>query len=323
MDEDLGRTSDLVSRVSTSTLGSGPDDRHFVVEVDDERRAWLRFGDGDCGRRPDAGESFHACYRVGNGTAGNIGSERLTRIVFRNNLPSGVELAVRNPLPAAGALAPERVEEAKLRAPHLLRQRLERAITPSDYAAIVKRDFASKVQRAAAVLRWDGSGPEVLVAVDVYGHAEASGELLCVIERHLQRYRRIGHALRVVAARRVPLRLVLTICVKENHLRGHVKAALLDALGSRPLTSGRHGLFHPDNLSFGEGVSLSWIVVAAQAVEGVDSVHVTVFERLGDGPHGELESGLLPIEPMEVAQLDNDPDFPEHGLLTLNPEGGR
>jgi hypothetical protein len=304
-------------------LDSGPDDRHFVVEVDDERRAWPRFGDGDCGRRPDAGASFHARYRIGNGLTGNIGAGRLTRIVFRNNLPHGVDLGVRNPLAASGATAPERVDEAKLRAPHRLHQRLERAIRAADYANIVMRDFAAQVQRAAAVLRWDGSAPEVLVAVDALGRTEASADLQCCIERHLLRYRRVGHALRVVAARRVPLLLEVIVCVKDSHLRGHVKAALLDVLGSRALADGQRGLFHPDQLSFGDGVAVSRIVSAVQAVAGVDSAQVDRLERLGDGPNGELASGLLPIGAMEVAQLDNDADFPEHGQLMLSLRGGR
>ncbi|MEO6740825.1 MAG: putative baseplate assembly protein, partial [Chthoniobacteraceae bacterium] len=51
-------------------LASRSDDRHFVVEIDDEGRAHLRFGDGDSGRKPDAGLIFSARYRVGNGPAG-------------------------------------------------------------------------------------------------------------------------------------------------------------------------------------------------------------------------------------------------------------
>jgi hypothetical protein len=37
----------------------------------------------------------------------------------------------------------------------------------------------------------------------------------------------------------------------------------------------------------------------------------------------EIESGVLLLGQMEVAQLDSDPDFPENGLLTLKVFGGR
>jgi len=33
--------------------------------------------------------------------------------------------------------------------------------------------------------------------------------------------------------------------------------------------------------------------------------------------------GVLTLAPFEIAQLDNDPNFPEHGRLTLNLRGGR
>jgi hypothetical protein len=304
-------------------LESGPDDRHFVVEVDDRRKAHLRFGDGDCGRSPDAGESFRAEYRVGNGTYGNVGAETITRIVFRSGFPGGVDLRPRNPLPAVGGQDPEPVAEARLRAPHVFRTRIERAVTADDYAVIVKRDFASRVQQAAAALCWNGIGPQVLVAVDALGQAEADSALLCEIERHLWRYRRMGHDVKVEPAQSVPLDIGLSICVRDGYLRGHVKAALLDAFSNRLLPRSRRGFFHPDSVSFGQGIYLSHVVATAQAVEGVESVHVTRFERLYEGPNGEIAAGVLLLGPLEVARLDNDPGNPERGRLTLKLDGGR
>jgi len=55
----------------------------------------------------------------------------------------------------------------------------------------------------------------------------------------------------------------------------------------------------------------------------VESVTATTFRRLFEEPNGEITSGLLPIGPLEVAQLDNDPVFPERGLLRLEMRGGR
>jgi len=305
-------------------LNSGPDDTHFVVETDDDRGAHLRFGDDDCGRHPEVGETFHACYRVGNGVVGNVGAEVIVRMVFRDNYPGdGVRLTVRNPLPAQGGTAPESVAEAKLRAPFVFRNRLERAITADDYSAIVERDFATEVQRAAAQLCWNGICPEVVVAVDAVGSAEPSKRLLARIARYLRAYRRIGHDVHVIPARQVSLDIALTICVKSSYLRGHVKAAVLAALSSRKLANGKIGFFHPDNLTFGEGVYVSSLVATVQPLTGVESVVVTKLERLDVGANGELAAGVLPLAPMEVARLDGDPNFPEHGVLTLSLKGGR
>jgi hypothetical protein len=92
---------------------------------------------------------------------------------------------------------------------------------------------------------------------------------------------------------------------------------------NRALPDGRFGFFHPDNLTFGDGIYLSKLVALAQAVPGVESVQVTRLQRLGEGDHGEREEGVLRLGPLEVAQLDNDPGFPEHGTLKLKIGGGR
>jgi hypothetical protein len=63
-------------------LESGPEDPHFVVEMDNDGKAHLRFGNGDEGKMPDAGTSFTATYRVGNATDGNVGIETIVDLVF-------------------------------------------------------------------------------------------------------------------------------------------------------------------------------------------------------------------------------------------------
>jgi hypothetical protein len=130
----------------------------------------------------------------------------------------------------------------------------------------------------------------------------------------------------------VPLDVVLKVCVLPNYLRGHVEAALLDVLSNRVLPNGKLGFFHPDNLTFGEGVFMSRLVAAAQSVPGVREVTVTQLERFEisepapnqDLPGEELPPGsVLALGPLEIARLDNDPNFPENGRLVLDMRGGR
>src|SRR5262249_6095618 len=92
-------------------LESGPADANFVVEVENDGHAHLRFGDGDLGRMPDAGTVFDATYRVGNGSAGNVGAETITCLVFRQTTGNAGAIVPRNPLPATGGTDPEPVEE--------------------------------------------------------------------------------------------------------------------------------------------------------------------------------------------------------------------
>ena len=81
-------------------LESGPDDRHFVVEIDDDGAAHLRFGDGVLGRQPQAGDFFRAASRIGNGRAGNVGRDSIVWLALKSGGLSA-DLQPRNPLPAS------------------------------------------------------------------------------------------------------------------------------------------------------------------------------------------------------------------------------
>lgn len=305
-------------------LASGPDERHFVVEMDEDGRAQLRFGDSELGRLPQANLSFKASYRIGNGPAGNVGRDTIRHLVLRHLTLNGVEVEPSNPLPAVGGTAAESVAEVKLLAPHAFRTRRERAIVAEDYAELAQRN--AKLQRAWAEMRWTGSWYEARVAIDPLEGAQDDPSLAEEIATSLFRYRRMGHEVAVVPAQRVPIELALTICVLPHYTRGEVKAALLDVFSNRRLRDGSLGFFHPDKLSFGDGVHVSRIIAAAVSVAGVETVVVSTLKRAFDpkgAPDDAVMDGVLVMAPNEVAQLDNDPDFPENGKLLLTLRGGR
>jgi hypothetical protein len=298
-------------------LASSPSDLHFVVETDDRQVAHLRFGDGKLGRCPAAGEAFYADYRVGSGLPGNVGAETITVCVLRNQSLSGGTLEPRNPFPAQGGLAPETLAEAKLMSPHAFRTQIQRAILPEDYAALLMRHFSNVIQRSAAILRWTGSWYEVWAALDPLGGAQPGASLLADATACLNDYRRMGHDLFVDAGDDVPIDLQLSICTLPGYQKAAIKSELLDLFGSRRLPDGRLGFFHPDNLTFGQGIAASRIVALAGAVPGVESVQVDRLEQSQEGTDGELEAGFLAIGPFEIARLDNDPNAPENGRLAI------
>jgi hypothetical protein len=303
-------------------LESGPADRDFVAELDNRGVAWLRFGDGVLGRRPTACATMSERHRVGNGPVGNVGRDAIIRVELAGLALDGVTLSVRNPLAAQGGTALDPMEHARELVAAPLRHELSRAITAEDYEAIAERDVAG-LQSASADLLWNGSWYEAHVALDPLGRDGVDDVMRCRATRVLERVRRIGHDLHVAAAEPVPLRIALHVCVERGHLRAHVRAAVVRALGTGVLPDGTLGYFHPDNVTFGEPVRLSRIVARVAAVEGVRSVRVERFERLFAGSHGELERGVLLLGRREIARLDNDPVRPEHGILEVTVEGGR
>ena len=320
-----------VWRPQYDLLASSSDDRHFVVEIDDARKAKLRFGDGELGRMPAVGTIFRPIarpddggrrgYRVGSGPDGNVGRDTITYIVLRKETWSGITVKPRNPLPARGGMAPEPVAMVKLLAPSSFRTRRERAITADDYAELAQRD--SDIQRAAADLRWTGSWYEARVSVDPLHTTEFNAHLSRRIAASLEKFRRVGHDLAVGAARYVPIELAIHYCVLPHYAAGQIKAELAKVFSDRRLSDGRLGFFHPDRLTFGSDIYLSQIVAAAQAVEGVASVKVATLRRQHEPEGDALDSGVLRLSAMEIAQLANDPNYPENGKLTLNVEGGR
>lgn len=302
-------------QVRQHLLASDAGDADVVVEIDNDGLAQLRFGDGELGLQPPAGMHLQARYRTGNGSAGNVGADSITAVVMREP-PSGVLLTVRNPLAAQGGQNPEPMSEAKLFAPHQFRTTLARAVIADDYRVLAERHAG--VQRASAALVWTGSWYEADVAIDPLGAVPAENAMLDAIGQELEVYRRIGHDLHVKTAEYVPLHLELDVCALPAFQRAHVKAALLEVFSNRA-----HGFFHPDRLSFGEPVLVSRIVALAQSVDGVECATVTVLQRLYQRPNREIDNGLLRLRSGEIARLDNDPDYPEHGKLIIHVKGGR
>ena len=297
-------------------LGSDAEASEFVVESEHDGTAYLRFGDDLHGKRPDRGTTFTATYRLGNGTAGNIGLESLAHIVSND----ARLLRISNPLPAQGGTDPEKAEDIRRDAPEAFRVQ-ERAVTPADYAEVAERH--PSVQRAAATFRWTGSWYTVFLTVDRKGGGDVDAIYEQTIREHVQRYRMAGYDLEVDGPRYVALQVAMTVCVKSDYFRADVRAALMRVFSRGWLAEGSRALFHPDNFTFGQPVYLSKLYEAAQAVQGVASVVIDTFQRLHFPDPKPLDDGVLNLARLEIARLDNDPNFPERGVLKLSMGGGK
>ena len=291
-------------------LGSGPAATEFTVEIEHDLTASLRFGDGEHGLAPAADTAFTATYRVGNGSAGNVGQKALAHAI---TTVTGIT-AIGNPLPAMGGTEPESVEQVRRDAPSAFAVQ-ERAVTEADWAEVTERN--PRVQRAGATMRWTGSWHTAFVTADRFGadgatlpvDAEFEGEL----RDFLERFRMAGIDLEVDGPRYVAVHLALHVCVHPGQLRSPVARAVRAALA---------GFFDPDRLTFGQAVHLSSVLAAVHAVSGVQSVQVKRFERLREPASSGIDSGMLPMARLEIPRLDDDPSFPERGVLELSFGGG-
>lgn len=297
----------LTWRHQTDVVDSDPFAKDFAVEIDDERRVHLRFVENGPGG-PPSGTRFWATYRVGNGTIGNVGAEGIARIGFRREPLSGRGLVVRNPLPAQGGREPESVASAKLVAPHINRK-LKRAILDEDYVNIVLKEFPDEVQAARATITPGPLAHVVRVSIDPFSRVQDVPVLIRRVAEKLNRYRRIGHDVIVLPPVEVPVALELLVGTQPGYLWEHVRAELRRVFSDRLLSDGRLGFFHPDRLTFGDGLFVSEIVAAARKVVGVRGVEIRKLCRDGEGnaaSQTNLANGVLPLGPLEVAVLATD-----------------
>jgi hypothetical protein len=291
----------------------------FVVEVETDGKAYLRFGDGVDGALPHPGAVFSArSYRVGDMSLGNVGAETITHVMLGQTAIT----AVTNPLPAAGGLAPEAIESARSKAPYAFNTQ-ERAVTLDDYARVTMACPTVSVLRAVSTYRLTRSWRTVFTTVELKGGKKLDAEGRQKLINWLDIYRMAGVDVDFESAHLIPLELAMHVCVDPTYRRADVQAALIQRFSDRQLPDGTFGVFYPDNFKLGDPVYLGPIYAAAQSIAGVVSVDVTTFQR-ADLPGGDgIKNGYLKPGRTEAFTLRNNPDFPEQGTFTLTVDGGR
>jgi Baseplate J-like protein len=266
--------------------------RRFVVEVEDDGWAELRFGDGEHGQRVPESARLEATVRRGCGPVGNVSAGAIAHVV--TDVPGAERVeAVTNVIAGRGGVAAETAAQYRDRAPFQWRQ-LEACVTPADYAEHARglpgvRD---------AFGRWGDLSSGAVVELFVQGSdRQEPVRPLDDVKQWLEPRRVLGHVLVVRPAVPFELRIELQVVVKEGSDPDDITAELRAALGSA-----RGGLFEEGRFALGERVYASQIVRTAAAVEGVAAVELTRFT-----PVGSAESTTVPashdVAPWAFAHL--------------------
>ena len=310
LQSDDGSTWSLVPDL----LSSGPEDTHFLPEIEADGSVFLRFGDGQYGAPPQPSQSFTAHYRIGNGSPGNIGRDSLAHVVFD---PMAIR-SVGNPLVAAGGTDPEDMDHIRQYAPFAF-QTQERCVTAADYGRMAAQ--YSGISQARGTLRWTGSWYTAFVSIEPV--ATLTPQLITGVTQSLNALRMMGTDLAVEGAVMVGLQIQMQICVAPDYFQGDVYAALMSVFITGNRCNGQRGLLNAAQFSFGETVYASPLIAAAQAVDGVLSVTLTAFTRIDNPSPNDLTQGSLVLGRLEIACCDNDPDHADRGTFTLHLDGGK
>ncbi|MCC6310987.1 MAG: putative baseplate assembly protein [Trueperaceae bacterium] len=276
-----------------SFVRTGPLDRHYYVQRDEQDRLTVFFGDNAQGRIPGAGASIRAVYRVGGGVRGNVGAGTIGTVVsVLTHRGSPLTVQVANPLAASGGEERQSIEDAKRQGPRTLRA-MGRAVTLDDFE-ILAEDFPG-IARARALL---GAGAEggcccgVTVHVVPEGGGQMSADLRERLLARLEAVKMAGTCLELADAEYVEVDIDGVVFVGPTFVQAEVEQVFLDELDRFFLLDGAF-------VDFGRGVFLSDLYALIDGVDGVDHVDLAKVTRR-PVPKLEVWSGDAAFEPVTV-----------------------
>lgn len=238
---------------------SGPEERVFTVDLDEDGGATITFGGGGHGRPPSLGtNNVLARYRFGGGEA-----PPPARSIRQIAGPVPGLRRVTNPTPASGGGEGDRPEDLRFNAPASAAT-FDRAVSAEDFAALARDRGALN---AIAVNEWVPERLREGVVVTVILPGEFTEESACDLEAHLASRAAETTPIRVVPAERQPSTIEITYSVKEDadpeRTQREITAVLLDEFT---------GWLSPRRTLIGGPIFRSEILGRAAKARGVDRV---------------------------------------------------
>jgi hypothetical protein len=313
LDADALAAAYVVDQESWRAVSFAGDGTPTHWEPDGEDGATVRFGDGLFGAPPEPGAVMTVTYRTGMGAQGNLPADSI-----RDVIDSLAIVSARNPLPSEGGADAETALQVRRFAPQAFRQRPLRVVRAEDYVAAARE--LPWVQDAGARFRWTGSWHSVFTAADPNGGFDLGLQQHLELQQLLDRRRLAGVEAFTPRPRFVSIDLQITLCVAAIARRDDVERRVIQRLAP-PGRSGE-GFFFADHFTFGSPLYRARLEAAVADVPGVKGVLDIRYRRRA------ALSIYLPLPPVvtlgtgEILRIDNEPDWPERGTITIVTEGG-
>ena len=270
---------------------SREEQRDFVIEIDEDDRATIIFGDGAFGAIPPNGIVIKATYRVGGGRHGNVAANTIQTIVDAPQLAL-LGAKVTNPEPATGGAERESIEHAVLHAPTVFRS-LKRAVTKQDCEELAL-DFKGVGKVRAKAAGWN--------TVKLFVAPEGGGYVSDVLKANLLAYfedkRPISTTIEIEDVDYIKIYVTAEVGIENYYAEEDIEARVQETAGS---------LLAFDNVDFGQSIYLSKFYEAIEAIEGVAYVNICEF-RPESKAAGYLEpSGKIELTDNEIPIIPNHP----------------
>jgi hypothetical protein len=263
-------------KVKENLAFSRKDLKDYSIEIDENDKATVVFGDGEFGSIPTSGAVIKATYRVGGGLAGNVPKKTITTIVDAPQLAI-LAASVTNPESASGGAECESIEHAVFHAPEVFRS-LKRAVTLEDYEALALK-FTGVGKVRAEALNWN--------IVNLYVAPEGGGQASDLLTANLLAYfeglRPVSTLIEIENVDYVQIKITAEIGIERYYSLEDLKAKTKEVVTD---------LLAFDNVNFGDTIYLSKFYEEIENIQGIKYVNISEFER-DHSIEGEESDGLL------------------------------
>lgn len=214
-----------------NTLGfSGPNDKDYIVEVEEDNNAYIKFGDNINGAIPPGNKGVIGFMYLSEGAAGNIQENLINQTdIDIVNLTGCAKYNITNPQKASGGTNYESLESIRYSAPLSLRT-LERAVTKQDY-----QDLAVLTPGVAKANVEHRCGEPIQIYISPEGGGIAQTPLLLSTKQYLEQRKILGTFINVQAAGEGYIRLELDVTLRprrdSNKAQQDIKDKLITEYG--------------------------------------------------------------------------------------------
>lgn len=277
----------------------------FFVEIDENDRGFVIFGDGEFGAIPRPGVIIKATYRVGGGSHGNVIADSINTIVAAPQLALLSGAAVTNPVPATGGAERETLEHAVEHAPAVFRSQ-KRAVTAGDYEALAL-DFKGVGKVRAEKGNWN--------TVILYAAPEGGGKISDVLKKNLLAYfedkRPVSLSVEIEDVEYVKIYVTAEVGIQSYYSWEDIKEKV-QAAGRRLLAF--------DQVDFGYTLYLSKFYEAVEDIEGVDHITITEFRRENTESEAHWKTGKIQLKESEIPVIPSGAPGDEPYTRGINVE---
>lgn len=280
----------------------GPNDLVFTANQNTDGTLNVLFGDGINGAIPPASQAISATYKISVGRYGNVISGAVSEVSFipGNIDPEAISFFTVNNATAAtsGADADSQTQiRSKIKGAIISRNR---AVTLNDYKylsslvpLVGKTNAASAVYSLVNVylqVQNDGSATPGIISGSV---TPSWTSLKRDVELYMDDKIPVGVTLNVLPPQYMPLRVEVTVLIKDTYKRS---TARLDVY--KALLAGDTGLFSYEKNIFGRNIPLSSVISVLSPLTGVTSVSVTKLNVDGGASAQDIV-----LEPNQIPYL--------------------